>query len=399
MLSCAVATAQPAPAAAPATAPAAVPALAAPASAPAKKTFKVLQVDPKLKNNQSKINAMLSAGRFGNQAETDQFDEYYKKFFLARWTDPKSISSVPAWRKELRVSHLGKRTSTPNATAVHDHLNELLLEFMKDLVAGPYDPIVQINAMLMIGELNRVEQPPTPLPEALTYMLASAEDAKLSDALRVTALIGIQRHVSPPGIADEEVRKKVINALLQLAAVNPDASASRQWLLVQVVETLGLFGTVGENNAIYNAIAKIAANAKLSVRTRGAAAAALGRLAYGNAAGINPVETAAAMGQLAIDSCAEELAFAKSTELGVSRRRLKQALSAALTALAGMDDSAHKGIASLAREPAQKASIDDLQKLVKKMIDLIDDPKRKDEDIKEPVEELKKNLEAWQKKK
>ena len=68
---------------------------------------------------------------------------------------------------------------------------------MKQLAAGPYHPAVQVNAMLMIGELNSVEQPPTPLPEALDAMIAAVQDTKLSDAVRVAALVGIERHVAP----------------------------------------------------------------------------------------------------------------------------------------------------------------------------------------------------------
>ena len=45
------------------------------------------------------------------------------------------------------------------------------LDFLKKLVVGDYHPAVKINAMLAIGELNRVEQSgrdaAVPLPEAL----------------------------------------------------------------------------------------------------------------------------------------------------------------------------------------------------------------------------------------
>ena len=358
-----------------------------------KQKYDTLEVDLKLKQNSTKVNSILMAGRFGSPADSALFDEFYKKYFLAQWTEPKNVAKLPGFRKDLRNS-LKK-----GGGEVHNHLNALLLEFMKDLATGSYHPAVQVNAMLMIGDLNSVEQPPTPLPEALTFLLASVEDAKLSDALRVAALIGIERHVAPPGIADEEVRKTLVTALLKLASVDPGDNAGRQWILAQTVETLGSLGVVGENNAVFKAILNTLSDSKLSLRTRGVAAVSLGRLAYSGAAGIDPVEATTTIGRYAIDVCGEELRLAKDGDKGVSRQRLKQGLSAAMMALIGGEDPARKGIASLAREQAQQAFSAELQKLIKGMIDLIDDKKHEEEDLKGPVEKLQGNLEAWLKKK
>ena len=105
--------------------------------------------------------------------------------------DPKNIANLPTFRKELRNSHLGKRSS---GTQVHDHLSARVFDFMKNLVAGPFHPAVQVNAMLMIGELNSVEHPPTPSPEALRLLIAAVGNTNLSDAVRAAAMVGIQRH-------------------------------------------------------------------------------------------------------------------------------------------------------------------------------------------------------------
>ena len=177
------------------------------------------------------------AGKFA-PGQQQSFDDYYQKYSLARWTEVKNITNLPAWRKTLRNSHLGKRSAAPE---VHDHLNALVLDFMSKLAAGPYHPAVQVNAMLMIGELNSVEQPPTPLPEALDVMIAAVQDTKLSDAVRVAAMVGIQRHVAA-GIADAEVRRTLTAALLKLAAADLPAGADRagrEWIRCQSIETLG----------------------------------------------------------------------------------------------------------------------------------------------------------------
>jgi hypothetical protein len=143
---------------------------------------------------------------------------------------------------------------------------------------------------------------------------------------------------------------------------------------------------------------KTASDAKLPLSTRCIAAESLGRLNYAGAAGIDPVEAAVALGQLAIDVCRQELQSSKETGYGVSRRRLKQRLDAVLFALGGDGDADHKGIASLAQEP-QQPFLDELQKNIKELSDLLDDKARKDDDMKPPVEDLQKKLEAWLQKK
>ncbi len=173
---------------------------------------------------------------------------------------------------------------------------------MQKLAAGnSYHPAVRVNAMLMIGELNRVEQPPTPLPEALDVMIAAVQSPKLSDAVRATALVGIKRHVVA-GISDEEVRKKLTAALLKVAADDLPAGATRdgrEWILRQALEILGRSGSVGENNAVFTLLAKTLSDAKLPLKIRTAAAESLGRLNYSGATGINPADVAAILGQLA----------------------------------------------------------------------------------------------------
>ena len=59
-----------------------------------------------------------------------------------------TIANLPEYRKQLRNNlHRAKGDS-------HDHLNVLVLEFMKRHVAENYHPAVRVNAMLMIGELT-----------------------------------------------------------------------------------------------------------------------------------------------------------------------------------------------------------------------------------------------------
>ena len=146
----------------------------------AEQAYKEDQVNEALKKDHFKIAGELMDGKppAGGWAE---FDSYYSDYFLARWSvlgksDHRPIANLPECRKQVRNDlHRAKGD-------VHDHLNALVLEFMKAHAAENYHPAVRVNAMLMIGDLNRVE--PTgsaaaiPLPEALTMLLDAVKSSK-----------------------------------------------------------------------------------------------------------------------------------------------------------------------------------------------------------------------------
>jgi len=363
--------------------------------------FVVLPVNTNLKKQSNDINSMLMEGRFANPAQQTLFDQFYQDFSLPRWTTPEGMTNIPQFRHDLGNQLRKHRAGAP--PAVHDHLNTLLLEFMQKLVAGHFHPAVQVNAMLLIGDLNRVEQPPTPMPEALEVLIAAVQNNKFSDAVRTIAMVGIARHVAVPGgIADEEARKTLTAAMLHVAADDLPAGSARggrEWILGQALDILGRLGAVGENNAVFTLLTKTLADDKLSLYTRTRAAEALGRLNYAGASGINPVATAALLGQFAIDACREELQRAKKTSDPVSNRLVKQRLGAVLLALGGGEDANRKGIMPLASEPNQQAFLDELQKSITPLTDLLDDKKHAEDDLATPVGELQTKLEAWLKKK
>lgn len=368
-----------------------------PAAEPEKK-FKELPIDETLKRNANAISGMLMAGKFEGDQQKQTFDDYYQKYFLPRWTHAKHLGNLPGYRKELRVSNFGKKSAN---AIVHDHLTALVLDFMKELATGPYHPAAQVNAMLMIGELNSVEQPtPVPLPEAMNVMIGAVDDPKTPDAIRAAAMVGIQRHLAS-GLPAAEVRKTLTTDLLKLASSDlPEGpeTQGRDWILGQAIEILGALGSAGENGAIAKQMLKAVADSKLSFSTRTIAAESLGNLSYAGA-GINPVEATAVLGQFAIDACTEELRLVKEHEYPVSRRRMKQRLGAVLKALNGTGEESRMGFVSLAKEEAPKAFLGDLQKEIEGMLKSFDDPNREGDDMEEPVSEFKDQLEAWLKQK
>lgn len=362
-----------------------------------------MPVSEDLKKSTGTINEILSKGRFGDSAERDLFDDYFQKYFLARWSRIKGPKGdITNFPKERRDFHNCLVRQRGGVTEVHDHLNELALDFMKKLVVGKdYHPAVRVNAMLMIGELNRVEQTggqdAVPLPEAFTILLKAADGASFPTGIRAAAMIGILRHAKA-GIQDEDIRRSLGATMVKLVTADRPTGAAapgHAWLVAQCAETLGVLGSMGENNAVFPALIKTVADNKLPFFARSAATVSIGRLSYSANAQINLVEAAVILGEYASDICEDELRLAKSASASVSRRRALQRLDAVRSALDGVDGGTGKGIVPLAREPGQQAFLVALQKLIKDACELLDNKSEDDRKMKPAIESLQKNLKTW----
>jgi hypothetical protein len=384
---------------------------AEPEEGPPEKTYDSLPVDTALRKLDSKIRATLHAGNYENPQAKADFEPFYTGYFFPRWSVQQDIRNLPHYRQDL-MSHL--RTAIPGQP--RNDLISLALAFLKRLVVGDFHPAVKINAMLAIGELNRVESSAgvkaVPLPEALDVLLTAAGSNKFSEGLRVAAMVGILRHAAA-GIPGSDAQKKVNDLMLRLVAADMPAGSvlsSRTWLVAQAAEALGDLGAVGENNEAFAALLKLVANDKLPFAVRYAAVDALGHLDYSSANGINPLDTATVVARLAIDGCKDGLATAKDTTRLPFRRRVLCRLTAVQSALGGDEEKNHKGILSLAKEQPQQEFIAGLQKSLKEAIDEIDhkedprlditkEPDVKLKDMKDTVTKLQASLERLLQKK
>ncbi|MBN1395468.1 MAG: hypothetical protein JW959_10630 [Pirellulales bacterium] len=347
----------------------------------------------KYKRQLFNIRRILMAGKFDGNRE--MFDEFMKRYFLGRWTLWDNRPSLPGFRKDLRNFFRQAKSGE-----VYDHLNALVLEFMNDLAHGEYNMAARVNAVLAIGELNGVEagvsSPAVPYPRSLEPLLDAVGGADSPDAIRAAAMVGVLRHAEA-GIGDENVRRSVSEAMLRLATADPPTGPSasgREWILAQAVEALGLLGSTGDGNRVFEAISGVVSDSRLSDRTRCVGAAALGHLNYAGAAGIDPLKGAAKLARFIADCCAEEVRWSKEAAQPVSRRRIKQRLEAALTALGGVGGG-RKGIVSLAGKPEQQTLLAEMQKSIKDLADLLDDRRSEEQDMAPPIDELRGKLEAW----
>lgn len=378
------------------------------------RTYTELKVDEAARKNESTVNQTLTKGKFEGD-EKERFDQFFKEYFLPQWTQKKGVTNLLKHRGKLR-SYLGKKSI--GGSAVQDHLNELVLEYMNGLAEGDYHPAVRINAMLTIGDLNRTgSDSGTPLPDALPVLITAAENAKLPMAVRAAAMVGVLRHASS-GTLDDEARRSLTLAMTRLATGKVSEGVAAQgeaWLRMQAIETLGILGSVGEENGVFKAMAKTVADEKLPSFLRCTAAGSLGQLNYSSAGGINATETAAALVRYASRACEDELqAATKAADAWqaskkpddpnamnkpanfVSCRRLAQRLDAVLFALEGKpNDANRKGIVSLIRDQNQRTSLEGLGKAIQGAIEALD-VKDDSKDMKPVVVELEKTLKAWQ---
>jgi hypothetical protein len=237
------------------------------------------------KKMEAKIGEML---RNTTPLDKEVFDTYYNSYALARWTNIKNFgAALTGFRKDLK-NNLIQSKSGPT----HDHLNEVVLKFMKERADQNYHPSVRYNAMYMIGELNETDSAGSaqskPWQDALPVLLAAVNDPKQIEPVKVAALVGINRHLAT-GTVKPDMQAQILPLMLKLAAPAGDDAPKdegRDWLRMQAIEILGLLHKVGQNNQVVDLLLKTISDEKTRPMTRCAAASALKDLDYPSAAGL-----------------------------------------------------------------------------------------------------------------
>jgi len=271
-----------------------------------------LEVDEQTERAQRKqkipVLRMLKNNKFA-PGQQQMFDTYYKEYALKRWGDKDYRHQLPKFRAEL-----ANELKTGKSGLVHDYLLELAMPFLLDLAKKNYHPAVRYNAMLMIGDLNAVDsmtvrEPTVPYPDALPVLLEAVADENQIDAVKVAALLGIVRHAALGGI-DPQLRNQVVDVMLQQATTKAVAGRSAEgqaWIRAIAIEGLAALRGTNAEARIANALADIVVEKETPFLTRCAAARALGKLDYQAAVGVDPVQLATRLGQLAADACQNEL--------------------------------------------------------------------------------------------
>ncbi len=202
-----------------------------------------------------------------------EFDRYYKGWLFPSMTqiDDESLSKLGDLRDEL----LGQIRETPNDSAIRKHmLDELVLPYFTQVVSDSgYHPAVRLNAVLIIGNLNRRDgsrnvEPSLPMDASLRILVNLANAADTPPYLKIGALSGILRHA----IIDGQMKTPVLeNALreqaIQLAISVLDATPSgadgttltdeQYWMKRQAAQILGKFRVPGADGKAVASLRKI----------------------------------------------------------------------------------------------------------------------------------------------
>ncbi len=221
-------------------------------------------------------------------ANKAKFDDYFVKYHFPAMTrtEPDKIGEVGRLREELFKLFLWKTTNTD---LQRDLSNSAFIEMGKIVSAQnpPCHPATRYNAILIIGLLDDQYSPPKPYAKATKALTGVVDSATTSNrfppAVILGALIGLERHAQLRDSLAPEAVSAMQAALLKLVThdepiqeMDRDAYA---WMRLRAASALARLGTVGDKNAVHDAIVKLAVTNK-SLDDRCAAVALLDRLNY-----------------------------------------------------------------------------------------------------------------------
>jgi hypothetical protein len=302
------------------------------ATAATAQEYRVDSVDDKARLHGAKASRWVSDAA-NYSADKASFAEYFQKYYFPSMTrtGQDDLAKLGDARFRLFKNFLW---STNNPELQKD-LTDMAFNAMGAVVLSknppPYHPAVRYNAVLILGLLDEVyaidsggdARPPKPLAKAnkaLTFIVDKATiDEQFPPPVILGALIGLERHALykeglEAGAADamSKAMLKLVNQDKPIQEMDPEAYA---WLRMRAAGALAQLGSVGQNNAVHDALVKLAADFE-SLDDRCAAAALLAKLNY-DGAKIDGADTAKNLLALAREVGAEEGKRAEDFESGI----------------------------------------------------------------------------------
>jgi hypothetical protein len=246
-------------------------------------------VDKQARNDRNAaLGCLKNAAAFA--ADQPRFDNYFQKYYFPAMTssDPDGLAAVGKMRDDLF-----KWLRSATVQNAQDHLTNLAFKSMGQIVGAQdpaYHPAVRYNAILIIGLLDQKSgerQPPEPLPAALKPLTAVVDMATTSTrfppSVILGAVIGLDRHAQYRQTLSPEGASGMSAALVKLVAhkepIQEMDRDSYSWLRLRAAGVLARLGSVGEKNAVHDAIGKLATSAR-SLDDRCLAAGLLEKLDY-----------------------------------------------------------------------------------------------------------------------
>jgi hypothetical protein len=221
----------------------------------------------------------------------------------------------PAWRKEI-ISQLEDLANSPDR---HTYLRNLIFANARDIAQKPgFSPACRYNLTLIIGDLNETEaqrgdvsgqaQPAVPMAQARKWLLEIVNSPQQPQALKIAALIGLNRHVkciaavNPKGI-DRDFLKAMVT-VAQGKSVAADGSLDgTHWMRRIAVDSLGAVG----HTAAAPILNAILTDASLPGHLRCAAASTIGQLDYQPTSKVAAAPIVKGLGQFALSACQRQI--------------------------------------------------------------------------------------------
>jgi hypothetical protein len=220
-------------------------------------------------------------------------------------------TTIEKIRKRMREYLL---TDISNEKAADD-ASKAVIAFMESLAGkDDVDPVVRVNAMLLIGELQSMDRKPwQPAAEVLAGAVANAE---LPKAVRIAACVGLARHVeATKGVAEEQQRMAALAVPAIMAVLKepakeptpPTVAVENDWMASRCLSMLPLLGPLSPTTAVEVVRILDEGNRSINVRVRAAAALAA---AAGPESKIDKASVIKSIGGLAVSALERDVAAA-----------------------------------------------------------------------------------------
>lgn len=184
-------------------------------------------------------------------------------------------ANIERVRRRIREAILEEITDPKAYDTAAQAVLEAMLAKARDKAT---DPLVGVNAMLLVGEMRTLDN--RPLPAALPGLVAAAADPGLPIGLRIAAAVGLSRHAEAAAAAGAAapLAKTLAPALgPMLAAPTPGPAAD--WLASRALSIMHLLGPPAGTKDALAAAAVILADESRPVDVRIRAGLALGATA------------------------------------------------------------------------------------------------------------------------
>jgi hypothetical protein len=277
--------------------------------------YKQEAFDKRARDSHRYVVSQILSGQRPLEANSEAFATYFRQVF-AEMTRLESRGDLA----KMRLTFYRQMRDTKDPGVLKE-LNDLTLKAMTQLCRENYHPATRYNAALILGDLDQelwsryggATNAPVPFSEVVPVLVEFLTDDQMIDAVKVAALVGLQRHARY-GLA-ASVRGSVTDAMLALLQTKePPAGrspAGHVWMRRQAAEVLAQIGAIGEQNRVFDALVSVVTDAEAPVALRCAAAAAVGQLKYDGDAKVDVGTVVSQLGDLAVDILKQELRLAR----------------------------------------------------------------------------------------